>query len=185
MTHNDILTPEGKIRLYATRPDHWPKGNEIALGTKDNYDLMWTDIMPVFFWTDMLPALWAEIGDCIGGSSFASAYAMFNRELYSQMNIIGNWALQHEPEQYELVLLLLPEHSHGRYDNVATLGSHKTHGYCSHPDKYRKSCAITFGGARSRTGHDMWVQMRVSHMSLTHRLSMQQACEKYNLENPA
>ena len=93
-----------------------------ATGTRNNYDIMWTDMFPVFFWRDTFAKARASIAQRLAGGNFDNAYMQFNKRQYSQFNILANWALQHQPEKY--TLKVLPD-GHGRYpsEDFVTLGS--------------------------------------------------------------
>jgi len=182
ITPEDYLTKDGKIILHATAGgSHWAAGDSIALGFVPEYDLMWTDIFPIFFWRDTFQHVREEIGDRLGNGSFATAFKKFNRALYSQFNIIGNWALQHEPARYEVVVHASEEH--GRSVDRLTLGAHKEHGWCSERDVFIDSCKTAFGqaGDQSMTklkfdAHADRVSLYTRNMEKTVYAAMKTSC---------
>jgi len=147
LTKKDYMTADGKIVLHATRPDRWA-GDPAALGGHivpgGNVDIMWTDMFPIFFWRDTFINVRKSIASQMGKGSFDEAYKVFNKGMYSQFNILANWAIKNEPHRYTLVV-----HSdgHGRYptENYVSLGAHKDHGDCGNIAVHAHSCCVAFG----------------------------------------
>ena len=185
ITPEDYLTKDGKIILHATAGgSHWAAGDSLALGFVPEYDLMWTDIFPIFFWRDTFEHVRKEIGDRLGNGSFASAFKKFNRALYSQFNIIGNWALQHDPGRYEVVVHASEEH--GRSVDRLTLGAHKEHGWCSDRDVFIDGCKTAFGdeGHSSTTklnfkAHADRVSLYTRSMEKSVHTAMKASCSEF------
>eukprot|EP01048_Picozoa_sp_COSAG05_P001830 COSAG05_NODE_66_length_22253_cov_14.954455_3_plen_465_part_00 len=203
LTHEDIINMKGKIRIHATTGDRWKGGDSIALNFTSEFDVMYTDTFPVFFWADTFAAMRAEVAERLGGEkrSFAHAFKTFNRKGYSQFNILANWAIKHQPERYELVLHCDTE-AHGRNPRTVTLGAHKNFGWCNDQPTYEHSCATAFGNAvyfskiLARNGfasfepafpynqpahlrHEKAVASRVRALQPATRLKMARACSYY------
>ena len=204
LTHEDIFTLKGKIKIHATSGDRWKGGDSLALNFSSEFDVMYTDTFPVFFWTDTFTALRTDIAGRLGGEAgtFENAFQVFNREGYSQFNILANWALTHEPERYELIFHCDTE-AHGRNPRSVTLGAHKNFGWCNDRSTYRHSCAVAFGSGvflskvLFRSGwtfaapsfpydqpehllHEKFVVSRVKELQMATRLDMARACSYYS-----
>lgn len=187
ITPDDFLTPDGRIIIHAaTGGSHWPAGDTLALGFAPKYDLMWTDIFPIFFWRDTLALARHDIASRLGDGSFEKAFQKFNRVLYSQFNILGNWALQNEPKRYKVV-----EHDvneHGRSFKELTIGAHKRHGWCGHKSVFQSSCNVAFDVQRENLtdespfhfeAHDERVRAYVKTVSSHARARMKRSCEQF------
>lgn len=185
MTKEDYLTKDGKLILHASAGgSHWAAGDSLALGFVPKYDLMWTDVFPIFFWSDTFIHVREEIADRLGNGSFATAYKKFNRAIYSQFNIIGNWALQNEPTRYEVIVHKADEHA--RSVESLTLGAHKQHGWCTKKDIFADSCAVAFGIGETAPApewrfedHDARVKIYVQNMDKETLVVMKRNCENY------
>lgn len=187
ITPDDFLTPDGRIIIHAAPGgSHWPAGDTLALGFAPKYDLMWTDIFPIFFWRDTLALARHDIASRLGDGSFEKAFQKFNRVLYSQFNILGNWALQNEPTRYKVV-----EHDvneHGRSFKELTIGAHKRHGWCGHKSVFQSSCNVAFDVRRGNLtdespfhfeAHDERVRAYVKTVSSHARARMKRSCEQF------
>ncbi len=125
LTDERIFTPDGKIKLHGVKPlsswKHWSAeskkyvfkngaqhvNDDIALKFDTEYDLMCTNLMPMFFWKTTFHNLRNYISS-IWDMSFDEAYKVFSRKPYCQFNILANYALRFEPDKYEFVDVKLP-----------------------------------------------------------------------------
>ena len=120
LTDENIYTSDGKIKLFGLKPlstwKHWcPESSyyvfkdgaqhindDVALKFDTTYDLMCTNIMPMFFWRSSFLNFRNYIAS-IWGMSFDEAYIEFSKKPYCQFNILANFVLKFEPDKYEFV----------------------------------------------------------------------------------
>lgn len=119
LTDETIFTTNGKIKLKGIKPiapyinpqtkigniyisgSHY-ENDKIALRFDTDYNLMITNIMPMFFYKETFKNCRDYISN-IWGMSFDEAYKIFSRKPYCQFNILANYALKFESDKYEFI----------------------------------------------------------------------------------
>jgi hypothetical protein len=120
LTDESVFTKDGKIKIKGLKPlhdwKHWSSeyqshifkdgaqhiNDDFALKFNTVYDVMCTNIMPIFFWKNTFSNFRKYISD-IWGVSFDEAYKIFSRKPYCQFNILVNYALKFESDKYEFI----------------------------------------------------------------------------------
>lgn len=120
LTDENIFTKDGKIKVLGVKPlatwKHWVPGfwwyvfvdgsqyinDDEALKFKTTYDLMCTNIMPMFFWRSSFLNFRKYISDA-WNMSFDEAYKIFSRKPYCQFNILANYVMKYESDKYEFI----------------------------------------------------------------------------------
>jgi hypothetical protein len=120
LTDETIFTTNGKLKIKGVKPNytwkHWYTeysdfifvngsqymNDNIALKFDTEVELMFTNIMPIFFYKETLKNFRDYISN-IWGMSFDEAYKIFSRRAYCQFNILANYALKFESDKYEFI----------------------------------------------------------------------------------
>jgi hypothetical protein len=119
LTDESIFTKNGKIKIKCIKPvapyinphsktdiiyisgSHYDNDN-IALKFEAEYNLMITNIMPIFFYKETFKNFRNYISN-VWEMNFDEAYKIFSRKPYCQFNILANYALKFESDKYEFV----------------------------------------------------------------------------------
>jgi hypothetical protein len=128
LTNEDIFTETGKIKLKGVKPlstwKHWyPEcssyvftngsmyiNDNVALNFDTKFELMATNIMPMFFWKETFQNFRNYISQ-IWGMSFDEAYKIFSIKPYCQFNILANYAMKFESDKYEFIDLKINDNN--------------------------------------------------------------------------
>ena len=152
-----ILNAVGRQERGVQGGEHWWAGDHRALQLPPAqvghmHDFMWTDIFPVFFWRSTITAAREDIARRMSANrtdgrpptngTFRDAYREFNRVHYSQINILANWAIVHEPHRYRLAQYHHRQHARGPAmspdEDLMPIGAHKTWGYCTNESRHAR-----------------------------------------------
>lgn len=103
LTRENILAPDGRIKLRAAHANSHYQMDQAALGMPTPYDFMYIDRMPITFWKSTFANVRHHIAKH-WNKTFDDAFQEFSVSRYSQFNIIATYAINMEPEKYVLIL---------------------------------------------------------------------------------